>query len=131
MSVLIYEGYWTRNYVKNNSNMLFVFGDNDCKIGKGGQAIIRGLKNTIGIPTKKFPSNFYKSFYTDDDYKDNCKKIDVAIKKIKKKFYGKNYDYLVLPQDGFGTGLARLPSKAPNTYKYLNTVVSELIRELS
>jgi hypothetical protein len=131
MSILIYKGYWTRNYVKKTQNCLFIFGDNDCKMGKGGQAIIRGLKNVKGIPTKKFPNNYYKSFYTDKEYDDNCAKIDIAINKIKKTFYSKKYDYLVLPEDGFGTGLSRLPSKAPLTYEYLKTAVAMLIEELN
>lgn len=131
MSVSIFQGYWTRKIVKDYPNCLFVYGDNDRGFGKGGQAIIRGLKNTIGIPTKKYPSNREKSFYTDEEYDKNCQKIDKAIEKIKKVFYEKGYDYLVLPKDGFGTGLSQLPKKAPDTYKYLCEAVEELIRQLS
>lgn len=131
MSILIFEGYWTRKTVKDNKNYLFVYGDNDRKFGRGGQAIIRGLGNTVGISTKKYPSSYKSSFYTDEEYDKNCQKIDGGIGNIKTKFYKGEYDYLVLPKDGFGTGLSQLPKKAPLTYKYLCSQVDELIKELS
>lgn len=52
----IFEGYWTVNDARSNKNSLFVYGDNDIKKGKKGQAIIRDEPNAIGIPTKKYPS---------------------------------------------------------------------------
>ena len=131
MSIIIFEGYWTRKDVTRNSHCLFVFGDNDIEKGKGGQAIIRGLKNTAGIPTKKYPSNWKSSFYTDDEYKENCQKIKDAIELIKKRVHEEKYEYIVLPKDGFGTGLSQLPKKAPKTYKFVCKQVKKLIKEFS
>lgn len=53
--------------------VILIFGPRESNIDLvdiifGGQAIIRGLPNTIGIPTKKYPSNLKSSFYTDDEY---------------------------------------------------------------
>jgi len=121
---LIFNGYWTISDVKNHPNWLFVFGDNNVGKGKGGQAIIRDLSNTIGIPTKKFPSNHSSSFYTDYNYDDNTKRISVAINKIIN--LSKHYDQVVLPEDGFGTGLAKLPSKAPKTYDFLINSIEQM-----
>ncbi|ADO18632.1 hypothetical protein [Acanthamoeba castellanii mimivirus] len=36
------------------------------------------------------------------------------------------YRLIVLPEDGFGTGLAQLPQKAPLTYKYLVEQINNL-----
>ncbi|AQN68275.1 hypothetical protein [Saudi moumouvirus] len=115
--ILIFNGFWTEKDVLNFPRGLFVYGDNDAHFGKGGQAIIRDLKNTIGLPTKKYPTNDNNSFYTDNEYEQNVEKINKAIQNIINK--SKYYDYLILPKDGFGTGLSKLPEKAPKTFKYL------------
>ncbi|RYX99933.1 MAG: hypothetical protein EOO35_00905, partial [Cyanobacteriota bacterium] len=65
-----------------NKNSLFIFGDNDVKKGRGGQAIIRHLSNTAGIPTKKYPSYSQSAYYTDSEFSLNKEKIDAAIKMI-------------------------------------------------
>jgi hypothetical protein len=122
--IIIFEGFWTITDVINHPNWLFVFGDNDVGLGKGGQAIIRGLSNTIGIPTKKYPSNHPLSFYTDKEYIQNTNKISHAIDKLIDK--SKNYNRVVLPKDGFGTGLADLPNRAPKTYDYLVEAIEKL-----
>jgi hypothetical protein len=31
-SILIYDKFWTINYVKNNPDKLFIFGDNDIQL---------------------------------------------------------------------------------------------------
>lgn len=87
MEIKIFKGYWTINDVKKMSDYLFVFGDNDIKLGKGGQAIIRDEPNTIGIPTKKYPNNKSNSFYYDTQYEQNIIKIDRAINNIITPFY--------------------------------------------
>nr|WBF70815.1 hypothetical protein [Megavirus caiporensis] len=116
--IIIFNGFWTVDDVKINPHALFVYGDNDVHIGKGGQAIIRDCVNAIGLPTKKYPNNHSTSFYTDLECHDNVKKIDNAINNIIN--VSKKYDYVVLPRDGFGTGLAKLKEKAPETLKYIN-----------
>ena len=126
--VIIFNGFWTITDVINNPQWLFVFGDNNIGKGKGGQAIIRDFPNTIGIPTKKYPSNHPLSFYSDNDYADNTKRIDMAINNIFER--SKHYKNVVLPADGFGTGLAQLPTKAPKTYAYLVRQIDKLKRTI-
>ncbi|AEQ32694.1 hypothetical protein CE11_00477 [Megavirus courdo11] len=116
--IIIFNGFWTVDDVKKNPHALFVYGDNDVHVGKGGQAIIRDCVNTIGLPTKKYPNNQLTSFYTDLEYHDNIKKIDYAINNIIN--LSKKYDYVVLPRDGFGTGLAKLKENAPETLNHIN-----------
>lgn len=115
--IIIFDGFWTIEDVKRYPHALFVYGDNNVKKGLGGQAIIRNLPNAIGIPTKKYPSNHPNAFYNDSDFEDNKMRIDAAIKLIIELSH--NYKYVVLPPNGFGTGLAQLPKKAPATYSYL------------
>lgn len=104
---------------------MYAFGDNDMREGLGGQAReMRGEPNAIGIRTKKYPSLDYQSFYTDEEYEENCRKI------------GKDFDlvenYLaiggivVFPTDGFGTGLSRLPHTAPMTFDFVERRVDYL-----
>lgn len=52
-TLYIYPSFWTVAIVRQYPNALFVFGDNDCGKGTGGQAIIRNEPNSIGLPTKK------------------------------------------------------------------------------
>ena len=108
----------TREFVKENKDMVFVFGDNDLKIGYGGQAAaMRGEMNTIGIPTKKSPDTTDKSYYNDGEFDLNKKKINYGINLILRSLReGKT---VVLPSNGIGTGLAKLKEKAPKTFNFL------------
>ena len=124
--VVVYKQFWSSETTNKNPNCLFIYGDNDKHYGKGGQAIIRDEPNSAGIPTKKTPLSSADSFYTDREYTDNIKKIDAALNYIISIFTTGNYNYLVLPSDGFGTGLSQLPSKAPATYYYLQTKIENL-----
>ena len=121
----IFEGYWTVDDLRCNKNSLFVYGYNDIKKGKKGQAIIRDEPNAIGIPTKKYPSLYNHSFYTDTEFELNKKKIDNAIELLLEKSI--NYDYIVFPKDGLGTGLAKMDTKAPKTFAYLSERIREFI----
>ncbi len=117
--VIRFKGWWKQSDLQANPKHLFIFGDNDIERGKGGQAIIRDEPNAFGIPTKKLPSLRAGSFYTDEELEDNTRKIDNAIHKILHEFYTKEYDTLVFPEDGLGTGYAQLQARAPKTYQYL------------
>ena len=128
MIVELYKGYWTRDEVQAQPNKVFLFGDNtkDRLITKHipmtTQAVIRGLKNSIGIDTKK---NRYKnpdSYFSDDDFETFKIQVDAAIKQAIDS--GK---IIVLPEDGIGTGKAMLETKAPKLFKYLMQQMFKLI----
>jgi hypothetical protein len=117
MKVEIFKNNWSVKNVSDNPNKIFVFGDNNARVGKGGQAIIRYLPNTVGIRTKKGPNNKSMSFYTDTEFEQNCKNILDDILTIKSKMLsGKT---IVLSSGGYGTGLANLSETAPKTFEYL------------
>jgi len=102
-----------------NLGYLFVFGDNEQRIGKGGQAIIRGCPNTIGLRTKRSIAEFW----TDRDYHRNCKLIDEDIHSILSALY---LGYrIVFASSGYGNGLAELPTRAPETYLYLKNKLDD------
>jgi hypothetical protein len=134
IKVIEWKGFWTVEDVKKNPNYLFVYGDNDQEKGCGGQAIIRNEPNVVGIPTKKKPSNEKDAFYSDKELYENKRKIIRAIWKVYLTSIDhdvpicklKHYTAVVFPENGFGTGLADLPNKAPKTYKYLCRVVEKL-----
>lgn len=128
MLVEIWKGYWTLQDVKNKDDFIFIFGDNDVRTGKGGQAIIREEKNAMGIPTKKYPGYNTKAYYTDVELNANKAKIDNAVNNIVYKLKNKKVQYkgIILPEDGLGTGLADLKNKAPETFEYLNKKIKEL-----
>lgn len=100
--------------VQANPDKIYVFGDNTKRVGTGGQAQIRNNPNAMGIATKIAPSMDNAAFMSDKDLANNKTIIDGDIAKIKAT--GK---VVVLPKDGFGTGLAKLKEKAPQTYAYL------------
>ena len=109
---------WTRKSVEADKDHIYIFGDNLLGVGTGGQACIRGLPNAYGIPTKKAPGMNDGDFFTDSEYEDNCKAIVSALARIP-------YGDIVLPEDGLGTGLAELPTRAPRTFAFLEQVLRE------
>lgn len=120
---VISENY-TPELLKANPDKLFLFGDNNTRTGKGGQAIIRDEPNAIGISTKLLPKNTEEAFMSDDQLTDNKAVIDSDIKKAKEKATTEGKT-IVLPKGGFGTGLAALATKAPQTFAYLNKRLQE------
>jgi len=60
----------TPQYLNENPNHIFVFGDNLLRVGKGGAAILRDEPNTYGFVTKIAPDNRASSFYTPEEYQE-------------------------------------------------------------
>jgi hypothetical protein len=117
MNIKLYKGNWKPEYVGENLDQIFIFGDNNARVGKGGQAVIRGYPNTMGIRTKKGPSTKSAAYYKDSEYEENCKNILDDILDIKEEAL--NGSTIVLSRGGYGTGLASLKQKAPKTFEYL------------
>lgn len=126
MKTLIFKGFWKISDINKMSDYIFLFGDNDLRIGNGGQAIIRGIKNTQGVRTKKAPSNSEDSFYTDIEYKENCKKIEEDFNELYEKIRKENYKGVVISESGLGTGLAELDKRAPKTFLFLEKKIEDL-----
>lgn len=125
MSSVVYLDHISRDDVRNNRLVLFVFGDNDARRGRAGQAeSMRGEPNARGIRVKKFPEMRTASFYTDDEYDENIRKISEDIEYFLP--CGINdplYPVIVVPSAGIGTGLAQLKTRAPRTAKFLDEIL--------
>lgn len=115
----------TRDKVKENPDVLYLFGDNLLRKGLGGQAKeMRGEPNALGILSKKYPSNKAESFFTDDDFYVWLAYFSADIKNLTEKINSGKYRALVIPP--IGIGLADLPNKAPRIWKYLKTTLYSL-----
>lgn len=113
---------YTKELLSQNRHWLFVFGDNYERKGLGGQAkVCRGEPNTIGWATKKAPNNLPASYLTDDDFDEWFDKTFEDAKTILDAL--KQGRVVVFPEDGIGTGLARLPEKAPAIAAVINNSI--------
>lgn len=124
---------YTRKFIREHPNDIFVFGDNVSRIGFGGQAKeARGELNTIGIPTKWYPNNSTNSYFSDKDFYDDSglkDLIDLDFSHIKLNLLAGSDVYF--PEDGIGTGLAQLNSRAPKIFAYIQNRIKELEGEFN
>jgi hypothetical protein len=130
MKIIYFDKFWNINDTIKYKDYLFIFGDNDKKIGNKGQACIRNtfVKNTAGIPTKKEPNFNLHSYYNDNELELNKEKINNAIDIIIHRLKNEKFIGIIMPKNGLGTGLADLQNKAPLTFKYLNSAIDKLIK---
>ena len=107
-----------------NKNKLYVFGDNLKRVGMAGQASIRNIYNAVGLATKKAPSNEESAFFTDNELQLNMDYIRKDINNIFDLLMTRSQlDTLVFPLAGLGTGLSKLPTKAPKTFVELSKML--------
>ncbi len=119
-----YEKRFTVEGCRKNRNDLYLFGDNLKRIGKAGQAIIRDEPNAFGIPTKRGPSMGSKAFFTDADSGIFRLHLMPEINRARRLL--QLGGFVVLPEDGIGTGLAQLETRAPLCWALLQTEVASL-----
>ncbi len=124
--ILQYRIY--RSDLELNPDVYYCFGDNDERVGMGGQAKeCRGERNAIGIRTKKTPGEDEAAYYTDDEFEENCQKIADDFAEVLNKLVARKI--VVFPIEGFGTGFAELKKRAPRTLQYIETTVLTFIRD--
>lgn len=118
----------SREDIKANRDKMYVFGDNMARKGYGGQAkACRGEPNALGIPTKWYPDCSKKSFFSDDDIVKAEPVIAAAFDAMTAQLRAGRV--VVWPADGVGTGLARLPEKAPAIHKYITNRWKALVEQ--
>lgn len=125
MTHIILVKRWARKSVEADKTTLYIFGDNDIHVGRGGQAVIRDLPNAMGIPTKKKPSLDESSFYSDQEFKLQKQKIRAAVNQAIEA--ASSFRRIALPEDGLGTGLAQLDVRAPKTFDFLQEEIQRLV----
>lgn len=99
---------------------IFVFGCNLKRFGKGGQAVIRDEPNSFGIPTKRYPSWDDWAFFSDEP--DEIEAVKESLRELYK--LGQN-KVIVFPEDGIGTGRAKMKEKSPVAYEMMCGILLE------
>lgn len=59
----------TKETLNQNPNIIFVFGDNTQRIGKGGAAVLRDHPRSYGFITKRNPGMEDEDFFTTKEYR--------------------------------------------------------------
>ena len=119
--------WYNRADFRAHPERLFVFGDNFARQGHGGQAReARGEPNAVGIRTKKAPTYREDDFLTDAEYALNVTAILEDFQPILLAL--REGRTVVWPADGIGTGIAQLQGRAPETLRFINTVIDSLMR---
>jgi hypothetical protein len=81
----------TKEFLDNNPNAYFIFGDNLERWGHGGAAKLRDHPHAIGFITKKFPDNHDGSFYKPEEYSlvffEELRKLKTIIEKRPDKLF--------------------------------------------
>lgn len=118
---LLYHRRYTKQLLRTYPDYTFVFGDNMCRAGRGGQAAVcRGEPNTLGIPTKRAPSMAEGAFFADTQL-DAMLEVHEALEMVRRLLAeGRT---VVVPYHGVGTGRAQLPKRAPKLLAMINRVL--------
>lgn len=117
MQIEIFKGQWKLEDLSEDK--IYIFNDNNAKVGKQGLSIIRNLSNSLGIRVKKGPSKNAVAFYTDEDYDENITNISEDILLIKKVALESN-KIVVFSDLGYGNSIDKMFETAPRTYDFLN-----------
>lgn len=117
--------WYTRADFNAYPDKLFVFGDNFARRGHGGQAReARGEANAVGIATKKAPTYREQDFLTDAEYTLN---VTAILEDFQPVFLAlREGRTVVCPAAGIGTGIAQIETRAPETLRFINTVIHSL-----
>lgn len=122
---IIFQKWIYREDLVNNRDVLYLFGDNLERKGFGGQAKeMRGEPNAVGIATKKKPSLFEDSFFSDDDMDLFLTHYEEDMERV--------FDHIaeggivIVPSDGLGTGLSELPQRAPSIDKFIKEEIKHM-----
>lgn len=109
----------TKDFLRQNPDCIFVFGDNLLRKGKGGAAILRDEPNTYGFITKKAPNNKKESFYTIEEY---FFVFNVEFKKLITKIETENNKVFFISK--LGSGLA-------NRYNIFQNIIEPNLQKLN
>lgn len=119
--MIIEYDWYTKEIIRSNPKVLFVFGDNTIRSGLGGQAkVCRGESNVFGIATKKAPYSFFDGGL--DDWIVLLSDLSSLMKLAKRYPIG-------WPRDGVGTGLAELDKRCPDMFKLIEHAKKVIDRE--
>lgn len=126
MKVRVQKEWYEREKVEKDKECVYLFGDNYAQYNKNyapkvTQAVIRGLPNAIGIPTKNDSRTGEWSYLRDTQYNQFKQSTLGAIEKAID-----SRKTIVIPADGIGTGAAKLSRWAPKCNSFLSGVLNTL-----
>jgi hypothetical protein len=122
---ILYQKIISRDDLIKNRNVLYLFGDNDARLGFGGQAkAMRNEPNGIGIRTKTYPDWEEQSFWSDDTIEENYHKIIEDLQPVYKHL--STGGIVVVPTDGIGTDKAKMSDYCPKTFSILCYLLDNL-----
>jgi len=122
-----YQKWIERSDLQNNPEDVYIFGDNYARQGLGGQAkAMRGEPNALGIATKRTPDHNEDAYFSDDNFFMHTYSLSVEFGKANVAL--KEGKTVVIPSDGIGTGLSKVPEKAPQVHTYIEMAVMVLER---
>jgi len=125
MGTIIYQSRINRIDLQNNPGVMYLFGDNDERKGRGGQAKeMRGEQNAVGIRTKYAPNRSAAAFWDDKNWDENISKIIEDMMPVVSHL--NDGGIVVIPADGIGTGLSQMQEECPRTFEYLQKALDAL-----
>ncbi len=126
--MLVFKQYRIyREDLKNNPNILYIFGDNLDREGLGGQAKeMRGEQNAFGIATKRSIYHGDNKDYFFDGEKDVLPILQNEFDHLRAFIKSDSWKAICIPSDGIGTGLSMMPEYAPKALKFINMRLEEL-----
>lgn len=117
----------TREDIRRERDVLFVFGDNEGRYGGGGQAReCRGEPNAVGVATKRLPARHEAAYWREEERERCFAVIDADLEPV--FLHVRRGGTVVFPRDGIGTGRAELQFRAPSVMAHIRNRVRELMR---
>lgn len=113
---------YTQKLLRENTNTIFVFGDNAMRYGKKGQAVIRDEPNAFGIATKVKPSMRAESFFN-DNLEEHRQIVLSDLRKLYSLAKRNPNIEIVFPFNGIGTGLSQMPERCPKIFHEINNII--------
>ena len=126
-----FQKWIKRQDLRDNPDVLYLFGDNDSRYGFGGQAKeMRNEPNALGIRTKWLPSKHEDAYFCEDYMPKTLQQLRMITLDLKdaERFLQAG-GTVVVPRDGLGTGLSELPTRAPLADQFIKRWTTRMYKE--
>lgn len=122
--MIVFQKMVTRQDLRANPLVYYVFGDNAKRVGMGGQAAeMRGEPNALGVSTKWAPSTSPEAYFSEARDAEQMALLSADLAVVARKI---NEGHLVIwPADGIGTGLADLVHRWPRGLREIEAFLLE------
>lgn len=123
--------FYSPKLLTSHPRKIFLFGDNLKRVGRGGQAAIRGCRNALGVATKAAPDMNREAFFSDDTLHLHMASVVADLETVKHRSLTSD---IVVPINehgdiSLGLGLADLTRRSPSTYRVICSYLWSLAME--